>query len=311
MTNSARDLRMRVLEMFSDLEDARYDGNLHAARDLLGKVRESLLPSGGQLGMWEASELNDAEQALEAGFPKIALIAAGKAIAVHQLSDSEYAFGFSVARRPATPDESSKTHVQGDISRVIAAGELFTEQKKAANALEKAEEDTARKLGSVEEATAEALADSQSEAAASLLKTDGLAAAELMKAQLAELEGIKANEAARTAHIHEQEQALSWMAGGYTVEYHMPVLPSQDAYTAMKDTQKTAALVLKGRQVETAADLKASQADTASGLKKSEMIEAAGLKAGQEQAAIELREIQTIKAIQKATTEKTRNSDLL
>src|SRR4051812_25745013 len=94
MTNRFDDLRMQALKMFSSAEEPPYQGAFSDVRDLLGKVRESLSPPGQQLGMWETAELNDAEQALDAGFPKLALIAAGKAMAVYRLSEAEYAFGF-------------------------------------------------------------------------------------------------------------------------------------------------------------------------------------------------------------------------
>jgi hypothetical protein len=310
MTNQFGDLRMQALKMFSDAEEPPYQGTFSDVRDLLDKVRESLSPPGQQLGMWETAELNAAEQALDAGFPKLALIDAGKAMAVHRLSEAEYAFGFDSARRQKnTSAETTKAHTDSGAFQTQAAQELLTGQKEAAHMLAQVEEEAARKLESVEEATATTLAGSQRDAAMALLKEDGFAASELVRAQAAGLEGLKVSDTARTAQLHEQEQALSWMAGGYSMEYHMPGLSSEDAYTAMNDTQKTAALTLKERQAETAADLKKDQTETASGLKESERLDASTLKTEQQQAALRLREAQTVKAMQKKGPDKTTNDD--
>ena len=291
MKNRFGDLRMQTLRIFSDFEDAQHhEGTSDAVRDLVGKARESLLLPGQQLGVWETAELNNAEHALDAGFPRLALIAAAKALAVHQLSEAEYAFGFDSARRPVGAVED-------------AARALLADEKGAANALAQAEENAARKLESVREATAAVLAESQQKAATALLQEDKDAAADLIQAQAAGLERMKTEEERKVVHLHEQEQALSWMIGGYSVESYMPILSAEEAYAAANDTQKTAALALAERQDKTAANLKESQASEAFGLQEDGRLEAAALKGKQRRLSIQLRESQTIRALRKSKSE--------
>jgi len=98
MTTHFQILKIETLKIFSELDDMLSDQASVDVQELISTIREALARPDQQLGSWEAAELNDADHALEAGFQKLALISAAKAMAVSQLSRDEYAFGFRRAR---------------------------------------------------------------------------------------------------------------------------------------------------------------------------------------------------------------------
>jgi CheY-like chemotaxis protein len=180
-----------------------------------------------------------------------------------------------------------------------AVQELFADQQEAAGALKRTQQEAARNLKTIEEMTATVLDKSQQEAAAALLKEEQAAAGSLLSAQTEGLERLKADEARIIASQYEREHALSWMSGGYSIEGPVHDLSSEDFYITMTEAQKTAALELKDHHDKTAADLKENQMKEAYDLKVSGKLVAAALKAEEREAALKLRDSQTIRAIRK------------
>lgn len=98
MVGQFHDFKARVLDLFADIDES-VDAGLHGdIRKLIDSIRGTLAKPDQQLGAWEAAELNDADQALQAGYARLALISVARAVAVSELADDEYVFGFKLAR---------------------------------------------------------------------------------------------------------------------------------------------------------------------------------------------------------------------
>lgn len=276
------DINTQALKMFSALEDMSCRENDGGVRNLLRDVRHAL---GQQPGAWEALELQDAERALAAGFPRLALISAGKAIAVQQLSPPEYSFGFESARQRKT-------------------GEILMENEEMRHILEGVEADAAKKLESTQKKAATALAESQHKAAAALMDANEAAATALQNVQKAGLEDLKACEKKEAEQRHELENAISWMGGEYGTPVSARDIAIETDHALHLGTDKKAALDLKEQQDKTADDLKKEQAETARGLRKNEEHDAARLKVEQKHTVEEMKERRILMSLRTGKTDK-------
>ncbi|MDP9130596.1 MAG: hypothetical protein M3N35_09440, partial [Candidatus Binatota bacterium] len=136
MGTQFRDLNIRALKAFSEFDSGRYGEYYNEAREIIDQARRLLALPGQQLGVWETSELNHADRLLDAGFPRLALIAVGAAMAVFQLSANEYAFGFDAAWQHA--EDMAKRGQDRAGARKLqtkAATRLLADQHDAATAL--------------------------------------------------------------------------------------------------------------------------------------------------------------------------------
>jgi hypothetical protein len=87
------EIRAQIDVMFEQLAAEGYAGHQDRARHLIAQCRASLLRRTGQLGPWEAQQLDAAESAVSANFLRLGLVAAQKALAVSQLPVEEYEYG--------------------------------------------------------------------------------------------------------------------------------------------------------------------------------------------------------------------------
>jgi len=88
-------LNDRIAELFAELWEAGYDNQHERVLALIHECRADLANAAGELGPWEAHELNYAETAVHINFLRLALAAVEKAIAVSKLSREEYEYGFN------------------------------------------------------------------------------------------------------------------------------------------------------------------------------------------------------------------------
>lgn len=289
------DLKTNAYRIFSELAPADYVSAAPEVQALVDKLREMLAADGKQLGAWETIELNYADQALQSGFPKLALLAAGKAMVMHQLSRDEYNFGYDAARR-----NSAVLSVTPIVElREKAATDLLSDQKEAAKMLVLSEKIIAKKLLTVAETAAVALELQQRETAVVLETAHQDDADSLEKNQTSNLERLKAVETKMTTINQEQEQVISWLTGGYSVEGTVRDISSETSYVLKGEAQRDAAQETKQQQSNTALHLKKTQQDIASDQKAAEDLAAKKLTTEQKETAEKLREAQAIKAIHK------------
>ncbi|SRR5579859_169680 len=83
-----------------ELDEHGYEGRSELLRALIAEARTSLTGSDGALGPWEKAELEYAEAAVNTNFLRLALTCIDKAIAVHNLPDQDYEYGFNYGRWP-------------------------------------------------------------------------------------------------------------------------------------------------------------------------------------------------------------------
>lgn len=304
MNHQFKDLRGRTLKIFSGLDDSGIDESLRDIGELIKEIRSSLTHQG-QIGPWEAAELNDADLALEAGFPKLAFIAAVKAIAISQLGQDEYIYGFKSAHRSIQHISFRKEACLDEMNfKERTAADLLAEHKNAALALFLKDEDAARTLESSEQKSATDLKLSQQEAASALKTKNETAAAALLQEQTAGLEVIKAADKRERAHHFDLGQYISLISGGYSVSTRdQDKTLSGNAHDELRETQKKTAQELKANQEKTAEALNVEQTRRAAFLKDAQSIIATSLAMFQQKTAITLVERQMIDAIRKKNAE--------
>lgn len=77
-----------------------YDGHEHAVLDVIADCESAMEQEReGAIGAWERRELDYARAAVRDGFPRLALVAAEKALIVSQLPRDEYEYGLNYGRR--------------------------------------------------------------------------------------------------------------------------------------------------------------------------------------------------------------------
>lgn len=96
-------LNDKIGELVAELFETGYEKQHERVLALIQECRVALANTTGELGPWEAHELDYAEAAVRANFLRLALTAVEKAIAVSKLSNDEYEYGFNYGRREAQP----------------------------------------------------------------------------------------------------------------------------------------------------------------------------------------------------------------
>ncbi|KVN48750.1 hypothetical protein WT12_08370 [Burkholderia territorii] len=77
-----------------------YNGHEQAVLDVIADCQSAMEDEReGAVGPWEQRELDYARVAVRAGFLRLALVAAEKALAVSQLPRAEYEYGMNYGRR--------------------------------------------------------------------------------------------------------------------------------------------------------------------------------------------------------------------
>lgn len=94
-----RKLSDRIDEVLTVLHTEGYAGRHASVTTLINEARVALADSAGNLGRWEAQDLEYAQTAARANFLRLALVCVKKAIAVNKLSKDEYEAGFNYGRR--------------------------------------------------------------------------------------------------------------------------------------------------------------------------------------------------------------------
>ena len=89
----------KIDAMAHELADRNYEGKHDSIIRIIDEAREELARAKGELGPWEAEELDYAEQAVRHNFLMLALTATDKALNVSQLPADEYKYGFSYTKR--------------------------------------------------------------------------------------------------------------------------------------------------------------------------------------------------------------------
>lgn len=269
-----------------------------AIQSLIEETRTVLSEEAPNIGEWENLELRQAHVLLDAGFPQLAVISVGKAIAINCLSLEEYAFGFAIVKRQTRAvSEIDLANASAKVIRQDTAQKLNTSEKLVATHLEEVQEQTAKRLLERQVAAADELEQKNLDKAYELSLTQEKA-----------LEVLHEGEKKIVSHMHDLEHTLSWMAGGYAQRIMPFGSVFDEIYRDIQNTQKDTARILKQHQESIASDLKKHQMHIAESLKASEKYNAANLKAEQEDMAIHLKEEQEIKALKKALADKDASS---
>jgi hypothetical protein len=104
-----RHLRLEPLLSLTDrleslsraLQQAGYEGQHNRVRALIEEARQTLVRTTGEMGPWEAHELDYADTAVAGNFLQLALTSIGKAMAVNKLPPEDYDQGFNYGRAMA------------------------------------------------------------------------------------------------------------------------------------------------------------------------------------------------------------------
>lgn len=75
-----------------------YVGHDNEVAVLVDQCEQAIEAHNGEVGQWEAELLEQARTALAAGWLRLALVAAGKALEVSTLPESEYNYGLAYGR---------------------------------------------------------------------------------------------------------------------------------------------------------------------------------------------------------------------
>ena len=294
MPDHFRDINFHILRIFSDAGDSTNPQDLEDARHVIDKLREVFSGNMEQLGLWETAELNYADRAIDAGFFRLAMISAVKAISIHQLSAEEYAFGFclvgaqhksfmSINRREKKMEEHTED------TRINAASILKSNQAFAAQALSDSERLLADKLYIQQQKEAEVLAEHDMQAA-ERLKADGLT----------KMDGFSFVLNKSRQRVQELEQLLAMMSGSYSVETRNDAGDAGVFLQGLKTDREIEAASLKKEQGALAENLKAAQQEKAKTLKEMQDEDANDLKKHQAQTASALADKEIVKKILKS-----------
>ena len=87
------EMRSRIEALVEQLTAEGYAGYQERARHIVDGCRATLTRGTGQLGPWEAQQLDVAERAIGANFLRLGLVSAQTALAVSQLPREKYEYG--------------------------------------------------------------------------------------------------------------------------------------------------------------------------------------------------------------------------
>jgi hypothetical protein len=86
-------IQSKIDELFEQLTAEGYAGHDDRVRNLVVGCRIALSRGTGEVGPWEAWQLDFAERAVDANFLRLGLIAVQNALAVSRLASEEYEYG--------------------------------------------------------------------------------------------------------------------------------------------------------------------------------------------------------------------------
>ena len=283
------------------LSDFRDDAQLNEngeVRDLISQIRAGIATSDEQVGVWEMIELNSADRALDAGFSRLALIAATQALVVSYLSPEAYTFGL---RMMHTHIHFDKRPSVDNALRIYErqAQELLQEQRMAAQSLLLDNQEMACDLKLANDTAANALREAQIIEAALLRDFNIQQAQELRVKNEKNLQVFQSAEMARSLQQSTLVYLLSASSDGYSSSDFTPEVVADSPYVLMCAEHEQAACVLKLQQEAAAEMLEQQQLLTAATLKATQAAEAEKLYKLQLQTAEALLERQAIEAIRK------------
>lgn len=293
MSSYFKDINAHILGIFSDARDVASPQDLEEARRVIDKLRETFSAGGEQLGLWETAELNYADHAINAGFLRLAMISAVKAISIHQLSDEEYAFGFCLVGA----QHKSFMHI-GEREKKVQT-DLKETRKEAARILKSNQEFAAQALADQERLSANKLRVQQEKEAWILDKHNVQAAERLKASDLNEIEGLSIVLDSSRRRLNELEELLLLLSGGYSVQSGLEGRDVDVFFSSLSEQKELAADGLKKDQAIIAADLRVEQQEKAKLVKAGEEAHAKELKRSQSKSATDLRDSQTIKNLRK------------
>lgn len=242
-------------------------------------IRQSLLTDGRKLCAWEALELDNAYDFLDAGFPALAVFAAGRAQSISVLPPEEYNLGFDLCRKHI--DAAKALLVERALSKAQAdrmASVLIGVEKRTADRLFERQVNKARKLLEMQQDDAKNLALQNSLKAKRLLDTEKTALAVL-----------RHSEELLSDHVRDIDGTLSWMASGYSVDTRSPDSVFGARHLAVIESQKKTAASLKKHQEDIAQEVRKHQEDLALHLTVQEQEEAQAVFSEAAQRARQLR----------------------
>ena len=263
MTSSADKLLHQAMNILSDIGEAKNRNVFDHTQNLIDMIRYALSSSKQQLGVWEAMELNSANSALGAGFLKLAITFACRAIEVNSLSEAEYLFGFEAVRhhhdRPEHP-AAGEQETQASF-RLHDARDLLWLQNTTAISLLQDQLLQAKGLTFQQKLAAESLMLVQENAAATLIQEDGVVAKGLIVAQKA-----------------QSSQPASSIFAEAGVDAGAGVKEDKEVALKLKESQRLRAFALQLDQKKAAAELVNNEAAGSGRLKSAQKKEAVVLK---------------------------------
>jgi hypothetical protein len=291
MLEKEKTINLRILRILSSKQYGCTPMEIEEVRHIIYTLRSSLAKEGQQLALWETIELNFADRAIDAGFFKLAMIAAIKALSIHQLSEAEYLFGLEPAKKQQTvlaqpEDLEKKLYLSRQRQQENLGFSLRQDRLIAAQRRTKAENSAAHIL-SVQ----------QQQKAAMLLKENEAIAVKLVADNALTLEGFYESVLSKENDAYAVERMLSLMTSGYCTETRSSDNGSMHIYKAIVAIQKQSAQRLKEAQAQSALSLEMEQTATARDLKNVQIERAGVSKQKAEKSTTDFLDRQTIKAL--------------
>lgn len=295
MTLSLDRLLHQATNILAEVGEADNKNVFDQTQNLIDMIRYSLSAPQKQLGVWETMELNSANSALGAGFFKLAITFACRAIEVNSLPEIEYLFGFEAVRHhhdqpehPASGAEETEASF-----RLHDARDLLWSQNTAAIGLLQDQLLRAKKLTLQQKLAAESLVLVQKSAAETVMQEDGEEAKNLIVAQKVQSTESAVSADARVVEETDTQLFMRW--AGDAVERQ-----GQDQKIVTEETiqeDKTIALKLKESQRARALTLQRAQKKAAEVLVDNEAAGSLRLKSAQKKEAVILKETNVLKVL--------------
>lgn len=241
-------------------------------------IRQSLLGDNRKLRSWEALELDNAYDFLDAGFPALAVFAASRAQSISNLPQEEYTLGFDLCRK----------HIDAAKALLVERALSKAQADKVASDLVGAERKTADRLFEKQANKARHLLGIQEDAARDALSQNSIKAQHLLDTEERALAVLRHSEERLLEHARDIEGTLMWMANGYSVDTNSPDGVFTASQRAVLESQKKTAASLKRHQQDIAEEVRKHQEDLAMHLTIKEQEEA---KAVFSEAAVRARQL--------------------
>ncbi len=288
MKNNLKELNDKAMVIFLNYNADIPPVNMTGVSQLLEEIKSSVDLPGSPLSIWAATELQASEQALNAGYPQIALMSAIKAIEISQLSPKEYSYAFDVLLQ-----EQDRSIKQKELQ---AHSWAFTDQA-TAEMLAVLQENAAHVLNLSQQMKAAELQQIQSDMAAELLEENLCETVRMAAISTDEVQKFAERECQRNLYQQELQDILSWAAGAYSVSTAPLETNIQNLYEAMINERELTATRLSERQKKSAHELRIRNENAAALLKKNETKMAQVLLAKYAEKAERFAEKQEIKSL--------------